>query len=495
MSNKLEEFVKEHRGEFDVNEPSADLWHNIEAGNTPAAAAGKIAWLKYLVLGTPAVALCLYLVISGSNKNIAAKNAVNAKPIIAASPSAAIQQNELTAPTGAFQNQPAAAQEKVMLPAAASFSEQIITASDSLPKQSYFEMHDVTGINTPFRTVAGNNDPLPQPASGAKTRTDEPRNWQKSYIDILKIDTVFTGIKNIDVRCSAFDVEISSNDDERIFFKADTETGKKGASKNENRYIVKYEKQDSSLYITITNASKTKFFIGNNIVQKSLLSLNVPRYTNINITTSHGDINAKDLYGKTCRVSTSSGDVTVENINTDISVGSVHGDIKAKAIKGNLTAMLSSGDLAVTGVIGNVTAKSTHGNQVFNHITGNIHAVNVSGDLQINGMQGNLLSMSTHGSAELENYTGSPSITTVSGNIYGKSVTLTGNMKASSSHGDIRMSLLNSLGDLSFDLQTDHGNLSIEKNGEKFEDENKLLIGKGKIQVKGVTNSGDQKYR
>ena len=45
--------------------------------------------------------------------------------------------------------------------------------------------------------------------------------------------------------------------------------------------------------------------------------------------------------------------------------------------------------------------------------------------------------------------------------------------------------------ELSFDLNSDLGDIKVNKEGQKLSDSEKILINKGKIMVKIISNSGD----
>ena len=100
-----------------------------------------------------------------------------------------------------------------------------------------------------------------------------------------------------------------------------------------------------------------------------------------------------------------------------------------------------------------------------------------------------------YGSVRLDDCIGNLSISAISGDISGKNVELLESMSTTSKYGSVDMQLVNELNSLSFDLKTTYGEINIDKNGEKMNSDNVLLIDKGKILVKGVTNSGDQSYK
>jgi hypothetical protein len=82
MSNKLEDFVKAHRGEFDAVKPSAGLWQKIDTGvKAPASAAGKLAWLKYLAVGVPVITVAAYLALSNTPPEHTKVNKQNATAV------------------------------------------------------------------------------------------------------------------------------------------------------------------------------------------------------------------------------------------------------------------------------------------------------------------------------------------------------------------------------------------------------------------------------
>ena len=95
----------------------------------------------------------------------------------------------------------------------------------------------------------------------------------------------------------------------------------------------------------------------------------------------------------------------------------------------------------------------------------------------------------------IEGFKGALGIGTSFGNIVGKDITLVNNSEFKTSSGSINMEFKNEMKDLRFDLAASSGRMLVEKDNIKNISDHTLMVGNGKILVKGVTSFGNQNYR
>jgi DUF4097 and DUF4098 domain-containing protein YvlB len=464
MRDPLKEYVDQHRAELDVAVPSEKLWTNIETAMiTAVPAAGitsGISWLKYFAFGLSSVAgaAIIYSVISGSPS---ASEEISA-PLVAG-PVQTIEVSETPV-------------SSIATPAATEFI--LINTAAPLPPPPPEELSFVPVISEPV-----SEDTVQQPAEIVMP-----------LATVAPGDSVFTGIRRVEIVASSATIVVKGTDGNAV---------STGLKEVENVITdVDYKRTDTLLQITLKNkCTKQINGPGKNFVIMSgasadpVLSVNVPSGTSVVVRNSHGETEVSNITAPVCEVHSSSGDIHLASINALTSVVSAHGDLDVRAVTGNLTARLSSGNLVASAITGNVDVISAHGDQKFTDITGNLHAVGASGEIHVTDLLGDINAKTTHGDIHLTGFKGSAHLVSSSGSVIGNKIELTGNSTFITTHGDVKMTLLNPLETLSFELNTTHGEILVDKNGEQFREESKLTLTRGSILVKATSSSGDQVFR
>jgi len=483
MSSTLENFIREHRNELDVYTPSAAVWSGIEAGiHQPTFIQSKVSWLKYTGFSASVIAALVYLKITTSDSGT-----METRPAELKAPTSAV-----TAAISA--EAPAEIKANVILPAPetqpAEVNQQSSAATSPAPVQ---EPKNVVTTATTVSAEAVVAPAVSQTAVAPDPPYASSGIWMASK-DTLKIDTVFSGVKKIEVESSNFDINITSVAGDRVSFKTGSKSQSHGIMMGKHKRNIKYGVKDEVLKITEEKESGN-FGVTGCETETAVMNFEVPVSTDAVIHSSSGDVSVKGLQGKVCNITIKSGDVKLENLNTELILATTSGDLSATSITGKVSAKVTSGDVSFSDLKGNMDLNITSGDQQYKNITGNIKVESTSGDLKIIGMHGNATVISNSGDIILEDYKGSPTLKTNSGDIQGKNVELTEGMDARTHNGDIRMKLMNSFSSLSFDLDTNYGSINIDKDGQTLEEDKKLVLKNGNILIKAHTSSGDQSYR
>jgi DUF4097 and DUF4098 domain-containing protein YvlB len=482
MSNKLEQFIKENRLEFDSVEPSGNLWENINTSmSQPKFFAGKVSWLKYLIFGVSAITVIAYLSFNANNSD----NLQSLSPIIKKD-NTKIEFAEVDKKD--FENYESVIPKNHIIP-----TNPILSSIPTFPPFEQISEHIDEEYN--FPNLLNTSPYKPSTTSSPYFEIENTRKniWFEKD-NKLNVDTAFSGINSIVVNTSGFDVKINSGLDERVFFTADLTIISKGLSLNKRKRRITYSIKDSVLSIKVENIGKYPLFM-NVYEEQGSLEFDLPKTTKVVVNNFYGNVYAKGLEGKICEINTNAGDTKVENISTTLNLKSVYGNITATKIIGNLNAIVNSGDLKINNLTGNLDVKSTHGNQTYNDINGNLKLAITSGDVKMVGMKGDINIVSKYGNISVKNIKGSTNIKSSSGDIEGENVNITNFLTVVSNYGNVKMDLANEASELSFDLTTRYGKITCDVYDKKLEAEHELFIDKGKIKVKGITNSGDQSYR
>jgi hypothetical protein len=174
-----------------------------------------------------------------------------------------------------------------------------------------------------------------------------------------------------------------------------------GTSSNEVAIVVEFEGRqkdidDFDISAEQTNAgvevkgkgrhSGWNIFRSHNI--NARYSITVPHSYNVRLSTSGGDMEVQDLQG-TVKAGTSGGNVTAARIEGGLEMETSGGDIRVESTKGNLHAETSGGDIRVKSVTGDVSAETSGGNITVAEVEGKVHAETSGGNVTVKVIGGN----------------------------------------------------------------------------------------------------------
>jgi len=154
----------------------------------------------------------------------------------------------------------------------------------------------------------------------------------------------------------------------------------------------------------------------------------------VNITTSSGDIKADQLTGE-MDIESTSGEITVKQLTGGTQIKSSSGSIESKTISGNAQFETTSGDIKVQCIDGVVTAEASSGNVEIYEGSGERTVRTTSGDIQLQGVDGTWDIQSSSGEVWIKAQEGSGSINTTSGDVNLELEKLTGILKVDCSSG------------------------------------------------------------
>ena len=203
--------------------------------------------------------------------------------------------------------------------------------------------------------------------------------FDSDYSDykILKEKTFDTSPgKNLILKASSGDVLITTSDAPKVYVKI---LGNERASQK-----VKFNFENSADGVTVIAENKDgwNFFdFGRGI--KLRFEITLPKSYNAKVSSSGGDISLNDLNGN-ADLHSSGGDVKVQNISGNTVVSTSGGDITINNNSGNLDLNTSGGDIKTTGFNGNVSATSSGGDIILEGSNGQIDAHTSGGEINLN---------------------------------------------------------------------------------------------------------------
>ncbi|MCE3279681.1 MAG: hypothetical protein K0S44_1872 [Bacteroidetes bacterium] len=472
MSHPLETYIRENRHEFDSFQPSPEIWSKIDTGlNKAHFFKSTFSWLKYFVFGASAVAIIVYLNLDSDNPSIIPANQFSTTS------------SEETKSVDTVNH---------LVPEINLAEFQATPIVQSLPLA---EKQVPNNYNLTIQTVHPEENEVTTPPVTANVTTGSlsPKNGDH-YEPPFAPDTLFEGVKRLEINCNNADIDVTSNSGNQIFFRKEFNFQEHGLVIGKNDHKMEYTRKDSTLVVTLINLSKTKVVIGS-ASYYALLSFDIPKETELVINDSYGNISVKDMKGTNLEMKNNSGNIKLENIISNMQLKLGYGNLDLRNTKGTVSAELTSGDIFILDHRGNIDVKTSYGNQKYHGLTGNIKTQSTSGDIKIMDMTGNADLTSKYGNIILEGFKGIPSIDVISGDVSGKMVELTGNTHINSKYGNIKMALVNPYNSMGFDLSVKYGTITIDKDGEKLLSEDKLMINQGTILIKSSVESGNQIFK
>ena len=546
MYDKLKTFIKENKQAFDSFEPSKDLWTKIDTNmsttqNFPIKSKW-VSWLKYIGLSSVIVVAITYSyhqLNKNETSNILSSTRSTSPALIKTVETEPTENNSQELLTNTDNTKETSLTKKTV---ATTIQKQnaalpAISITDSIP-------------NTLEQIVAYSDPRINSSATSTiqhKSRFKQVKNTGNNATKMI-VDTLFSGIKRLEIDASFFDIHIQSNQRDKVIFHGELNTKMRGLFLSKMDCKIKYEQKDSVLHVFIETKGNLAVGFGS-IEQTAVLNFDVPPTIDVVANNSSGDIKLEGLKGGNCIVTAQYGDVKIENANTNLNLQIGSGDLILNNMKGDITALSSygnqtleningninlknkSGDISIINLKGDIKLESGYGAQRLGGINGKIVSKNSSGDISIKKSTGDINTVLNFGNLNIENNAGNItvknnsgdidvktsngdiniaaiygdikimeskgdlSIVSKSGDITGKNIEVKEKSDLSASYGNIKMDFKNDFNDLSFDLKAELGYLNVNKNGQKIKGDNGVLfLNQGKIHIKGYTASGDQEY-
>ncbi|MRT91806.1 DUF4097 family beta strand repeat-containing protein [Ancylomarina sp. 16SWW S1-10-2] len=294
-------------------------------------------------------------------------------------------------------------------------------------------------------------------------------------------DVQFDGIKSLEIEGRFVDVNILGTENDSVDLKGII----RGKLWGDKDFEFKYKQEGSLLKVWIEAPSSIMGRFEAN------LTLKVPYSMNIDIRNSSGDIYIEEIVADKMKLASTSGDVELKNVETQLITSSTSGDLEVDYLKGAVSAVSSSGDQSFKHIRASIMTKATSGDFLFFDVTGDLTTRTSSGDLQFENIDGRISNVSTSGDLIINNAKSVLNLTTTSGDISGNAVELIGDSMFKSTSGDVSMDFNNNVNDMSFDLKASSGDLRV---GSRSADR-KLYMNNGNLWIYGISSSGNQNYR
>jgi hypothetical protein len=489
--DNLKHFIDSNREAFDSLEPSADVWQSINShvGMKPSAfkTLVKKGWIKYglssLVIGSTVT----YLVATSDTGKPKDVPELAQKAVVEHSP----EMQEATDTT-----KEVSVQREIMKEPK---KENVVLKGSMDSTRSFVITEAMTPVNDgglmfTQKEFIPVNDEKP-PVIEEKSITTLARE-KKKEAEII-VDTLFSGIKRIEVRSAICDVNIKARAGNEVVVKGNINIQTKGITLNaKNNYKINFEKADSVLLVNVVCHQISKPVVVFGVLKSdACLNFEIPKGVEMKVEGSSGNINMEDLNAKTLEVKTSFGDIKARQIEADLKLTASSGDIKAQQITGTLITETQFGDQRFENVMGDLLIRSSSGDIIAKQIKGKINSKSSFGDQTYEMLSGDLVSVCGSGDIKLDETKGNLKLHSKFGDIRGEKVEVTGDSEIETSSGDIIMDFSNDIESLGFNLHTNSGDIKVKTAGEELRSEKRILVENKDLTVKGFTKFGDQTYK
>ncbi len=292
----------------------------------------------------------------------------------------------------------------------------------------------------------------------------------------VAVDTLFKGIKRVEIDGLYCDVNVSTHAENNVSIKGEMKFKFKGVILKKPDYIFHCTQKDSVLLVQLEKTQKSSVFIGGSISHEGALNFVMPKQTTLIVRNAAGKLTVNDLEGTTCHLGNSYGNIVASNIKSKLEIRSSSGDVTLSHITGSVNCKASYGNINVREVSGNMLIASSSGNISISQVKGNagiacsygnIDLSNIDGELNVNSASGNITGSdlnagkinikSSYGFVKFINCKATLDVKSSSGNI--SLANITGGITVSASYGEINLN--NVSGDAL--INSSSGNIEISK--------------------------------
>jgi DUF4097 and DUF4098 domain-containing protein YvlB len=181
--------------------------------------------------------------------------------------------------------------------------------------------------------------------------------------------------KNFKLKAYSGDVTITTSDEPEVYVKI------LGNERAEKKIKFDFDESDNGVTVITSGHDNWNIFnFGRGI--KLRFEIRLPRNYNAKVSSSGGDIKLEDLNGK-IELGSSGGDIIIKNTNGTAVVSTSGGEVNLVNTTGDLDLKTSGGDIKSLGFNGNISATTSGGSIELKGTNGKIDASTSGGDVDL----------------------------------------------------------------------------------------------------------------
>ncbi len=284
--------------------------------------------------------------------------------------------------------------------------------------------------------------------------------WVAAQNVLVNTTKKYSNIKQIEVESGWLDVSYQ---------------GGEGAEVSVEAYLASNITDQDIVFVTLGDVLKVSYKRSGekynwNGKNKGYIKITGPKFMQVSVRGSSGEINLTNLASETTVLQLTSGTVA------------------AAQIKGNLKLTSTSGTLKATGIEGNVEARLTSGNAYLENISGSVNYESTSGSLDAKNIDGVLSARLTSGNAKIENAKQLGSLAFTSGNVRAVNSGLGDRTQFTGTSGNFTIQTSSDLKAYNYSLKAASGNLQV---GNSSGTKSLELNNNASTWIKGTITSGN----
>lgn len=284
--------------------------------------------------------------------------------------------------------------------------------------------------------------------------------WVAAQNVLVNTTKKYSNIKQIEVESGWLDVSYQ---------------GGEGAEVSVEAYLASNITDQDIVFVTLGDVLKVSYKRSGekynwNGKNKGYIKITGPKFMQVSVRGSSGEINLTNLASETTVLQLTSGTVA------------------AAQIKGNLKLTSTSGTLKATGIEGNVEARLTSGNAYLENISGSVNYESTSGSLDAKNIDGVLSARLTSGNAKIENAKQLGSLAFTSGNVRAVNSGLGDRTQFTGTSGNFTIQTSSDLKAYNYSLKAASGNLQV---GNSSSTKSLELNNNASNWIKGTITSGN----
>jgi DUF4097 and DUF4098 domain-containing protein YvlB len=182
--------------------------------------------------------------------------------------------------------------------------------------------------------------------------------------------------KSFKLKTFSGDVIVTTSDEPQVYIKV------LGNERAEKKVKFDFDQSDEGVTLTAKGYDEWNFFnFGRGI--KLRYEIRLPGNYDATISSSGGDIRLEDLNGK-IELNSSGGDIIIKNTNGSTRASTSGGELNLENTTGNLDLKTSGGDIISAGFNGDISANTSGGSIKLEGGNGKIYAGTSGGDVELN---------------------------------------------------------------------------------------------------------------
>ncbi len=283
----------------------------------------------------------------------------------------------------------------------------------------------------------------------------EVRRVNTSNLELVNTQEVDMGdISSVDIRFSSDDVVFYTSDSDKLILKeymnytpedhelAKITTTGQGVSiqgrRNDRKVFISWnENSRAEIYLPVGYAGS----INVNTSSGDILSDLVLALTEFVSNSSSGDVYINEIKGENIKITTSSGNITIEKAEGNRQLSATSGDIRVFGGEGDSEVRTSSGNITMENAVGKVYISANSGDIKLFHSIGEKNIKSSSGNITLDNVTGLVEITSSSGDVRIMALSSAGTISTSSGNILYELDEVTDDITIKANSGDVTLSL------------------------------------------------------